>query len=288
MAQMVFTQEGHLSDRTKTSIERIQMFVPRDKPYYLAFSGGKDSIVIKDLCEKAGVSFETHHNLTGIDPPDLYRYMKKEHTDVIYHRPGEAYFQLIKINGLPSRWTRWCCSVFKEGGGNGRTVITGVRWSESNARSKRQEIEFDRYGSQSKDAIKNRLTFENEGDDEKRRMIEACQTKGKHILNPIIDWTDKDVWAYIKKNELPYCELYDCGFDRIGCVGCPLASPKNRLKAFERYPQFERAYIRSIDHILNHYLPEHGWKHDYVDAKDCFDDWVQNGMSSRLTKCRGA
>lgn len=47
---------------------------------------------------------------------------------------------------------------------------------------------------------------------------------------PIIDWSTEDVWNYIKTNNLRYCSLYDEGFDRIGCVLCPMASKNQRFK----------------------------------------------------------
>ena len=99
-------------------------------------------------------------------------------------------FELIAKKGLPTRLVRFCCAELKERGGTGRLVITGVRWAES-ARRKNQRgmIEFDTYGSQSKKANEQREIFLNSDNDEKRKMIEECQVKGKHILNPIIDWT---------------------------------------------------------------------------------------------------
>lgn len=47
--------------------------------YYLAFSGGKDSCVIKELAKRAGVKFDAHYGNTTIDPPELVRFIKKFH-----------------------------------------------------------------------------------------------------------------------------------------------------------------------------------------------------------------
>ena len=39
-------------------------------------------------------------------------------------------------------------------------------------------------------------------------------------ISPICDWTWEEVWGYIKRNNLPYCRLYDRGFTSIGCEPC--------------------------------------------------------------------
>lgn len=51
-------------DKVETAIQRIKMFEPSDG-YYLAFSGGKDSVVIKALADMAGVKYDAHYNVTS-------------------------------------------------------------------------------------------------------------------------------------------------------------------------------------------------------------------------------
>jgi len=184
--------------------------------YYVAFSGGKDSVVILDLIRKANVKHETHFHVTTIDPPELMRFVKKHYPDVVWDHPEKSMWGLIVERMMPpTRMVRYCCEELKEGGGEGRIIVTGIRWAESNKRRKRQ-------------------------------VIENCQrSKSKMFLNPIIDWQDEDVWEYIRTNKLPYCSLYDEGFKRIGCIGCPMAG-KNRIKEFERWPKFEKLYKRAF------------------------------------------
>lgn len=59
--------------------------------------------------------------------------------------------------------------------------------------------------------------------DDKRLVIERCAIRGRVVSNPIIDWTHKDIWDYIRSNHMPYNPLYDMGYKRVGCVGCPMA-----------------------------------------------------------------
>ena len=83
-----------------------------------------------------------------------------------------------------------------------------------------------------------------------RRMVEQCYKRHKTTVNPIIDWTDADVWAFIKANGIPYCELYDEGFSRLGCVGCPMARTHGREREFLRWPKYKGAYLRAFDKML--------------------------------------
>ena len=83
-----------------------------------------------------------------------------------------------------------------------------------------------------------------------RRMLESCQLKGKYALNPIIDWSEDEVWLFIHQYVKKYCQLYDKGFRRLGCIGCPLASVKQRKWELSLYPQYRRAYLRAFEKIL--------------------------------------
>lgn len=238
-------------DKIETAIERIQEFEPPEG-YYLAFSGGKDSIVCKGLLNMAGVKFDAHYNNTTVDPPELIYYIKKHHPDVNIEKPTTTMWNLIPKKTMPpTRAVRYCCDVLKEGGGIGRFVVTGVRWAESSRRkNSRQVVEFDRYGSQSKKAKENREIFLMSDNGERRRMIENCTVKGKHILNPIVDWTDQDVWSFIKRYNIPYCELYDQGYERLGCIGCPLQGKNGMLRDFNNYPKYYHNYLKAFDRML--------------------------------------
>lgn len=238
-------------DKLQMTIDRLKMFEPPEG-YYIAFSGGKDSIVIKALAEIAGVKYDAHYNLTSVDPPELVYFIKENYKDVIIHYPEKSMFRLIEEKRIPpTRLVRYCCAELKEKGGSERFVVTGVRWAESARRkNNRNLVEFDKYGSQSKKAKEYREIFLNSDNDEKRTMIENCTIKGKHILNPIIDWSDEDIWHFIKSNNIVYCKLYDEGLKRIGCIGCPLSSSKQMNKDFERWPKYKLNYIKAFDRMI--------------------------------------
>lgn len=78
--------------------------------------------------------------------------------------------------------------------------------------------------------------------------------RDKLVISPILEWTDKDVWDFIKENKIEYCKLYDEGFKRIGCLFCPMATRKEILRQAERYPKYHARYMKLI-----HDLREIGW-----------------------------
>ena len=134
-------------DKVQTAIDRLKAFQPKDKPYWLAFSGGKDSCVILELAKMAGINYEAHYKVTSVDPPELVRFIKKQHPEVSFDIPHDkngkpiSMWSLIKATTMPpSRLMRYCCEKLKESSGQGTIVITGVRWAESVNRKQNQGL----------------------------------------------------------------------------------------------------------------------------------------------------
>lgn len=267
-------------NKIDVAIERIKMFEPSEG-YYVAYSGGKDSECIAELCYVAGVKFELHNNHTTVDPPELVYHIRDKKIEWLnkgiqleIHRPKKTMWKLIEERLMPpTRIVRYCCQELKEDGGMGRLVITGVRWAESSKRSKRKSVEFDAYGSKSKKAIRDRKIFLNSDNDEKRNMLENCQIKGKNILNPIIDWTDSDVWEFINTQKIKYCKLYDKGFKRLGCVGCPMGDTKGMEIEFKRYPKYKQNYIKAFERMLIE-RERKGLETQWKTGQEVFDWWI--------------
>lgn len=262
-------------DKVKIAIERLQAFEPPEG-YYLAFSGGKDSQCIYHLAQEAGVKFDAHYNVTGIDPPELVYFIRENYPDVSRDMYKMSMFRLIEKKGLPIRTRRWCCAELKEHGGEGRICVTGVRWAESNARKTRKPFEV--FTAKYTD----RVVFNDNS--KERRMFENCTKKGKRIVNPIIDWTDDDVWEYIHSRKLEYCRLYDEGFTRIGCIGCPMAD-KKRIEEFERYPRYKENYMRAIERFLPGYIKRcktKGREPQFRTAEEMFDWWIYGSEKTKV------
>jgi phosphoadenosine phosphosulfate reductase len=224
-------------DKVTESISRLRQYEP-PQGYFLAFSGGKDSVVLYDLAVKSGVKFDAHYSQTGIDPPELVAFIRREYTTVTWDKPKKRMWELIERNGLPSRTKRFCCQELKEHSGKGRLVLTGIRSAESTNRSRRAMLDI-------------RLK--------------------KSFLHPIIDWTEDDVWGYIRGNNLPYCLLYDEGFHRIGCILCPFTNTERALRDIARWPKIGEAYLRAAERF---YVRSDRAKVHWSSAQAMFDWWL--------------
>lgn len=204
---------------TKEAVELLRKYEPPNG-YYVAFSGGKDSLVIYWLTKIAGVKAEYWYNFTSVDPPELVKFVRT-FDDVNINYPKETMWDLIRKHKFPpNRQKRYCCRDLKENGGLGRLKILGVREEESTNRHGR-EI----------------LTFNNK-----------AQTVG--TINLIYKWREIDVWDFIRWNLIDYCELYDRGHDRLGCVGCPLKKFVSIQNDFKEYPLYKKAYIKAFDDMV--------------------------------------
>lgn len=231
--------------------ERLALKYNPADGYYLAFSGGKDSQCIYHLAKLAGVKFTAHYAVTTIDPPELMRFIRTHYPDVRWERPKMTFFQLIrKKKCLPTRKIRFCCQELKETGGEGQVVITGVRRAESVKRSKRNSVEISNHlFSGTIDQFNRAFHADDDG-----LQHQCIKGKDKIIINPIIDWTDNEVWSFIRDYlRVPYCSLYDEGFHRIGCICCPMASQKEVRKQLQRYPNVKNAFVRAIKDISQFY-----------------------------------
>lgn len=122
------------TEKEKLAIQRLKTFEPHDEPYYLCYSGGKDSDVIRILADLAGVKHDIVNNHTTVDAPETVRYIRSIPKIQISY-PKLTMWDLIVKKGMPpTRLMRYCCEELKERGGQYRVKITGVRWAESNSR----------------------------------------------------------------------------------------------------------------------------------------------------------
>ena len=139
------------------------------------------------------------------------------------------------------------------------------------------EVSCNKRKSKGKNEKNKKMIYLNCDNEEVRRQVEVCQLKGKRVLNPIIDWTEDEVWNFIRKYHLPYCCLYDQGFCRIGCIGCPLASTKNRIREFQRYPGYRQAYIATFDRMVQVRTASGKSKGNWKDGESVFNWWLYGG-----------
>jgi phosphoadenosine phosphosulfate reductase len=237
-----------ISIKTMQCHEAIALSIDPENGYYGCFSGGKDSIVVKEIARRAGVKIKWHYSVTTIDPPELVRFIRAVHPDVEWMRPKQNFFTRMAVKGLPTRRMRWCCEEFKETGGAGLLKVTGIRAAESPRRAKAWSI-----------------------------MTPWKGGKGGWVQNPILHWSDENVWEFIRGEKLPYCSLYDEGFKRLGCVGCPMSS--NRRKELERWAGYGRNWKQAALKFWDLMISE---KRDtrtarsFSSGEEWFEWWLSN------------
>lgn len=273
MALIEYRLDGTVN-KVENAIKRIQLANLSEEPLYVCYSGGKDSKVIRHLMGMSGVPHELHYNLTTVDIPSVVREIMDD-KEVIVEKARYAdgtqktMWNLIVKNHIPpTRICRYCCSELKEASGKGRICVTGVRAAES-ARRAKQAGEAKIFGKNGVEIIHNM------DNDENRRMIEQCYRTKKTLINPIIDWTDDDIWEFSKVENIKQNPLYiQCGGTkkRLGCILCPMASMEDRLNDLKDYPKIAECYIKAFDKMLEN-MPDKS-KLSWKNGTEVMDRWL--------------
>lgn len=246
--------------------ENLALAYGGNSGYYLAFSAGKDSQALYHIAELANVNFEAHMNLTSVVPPEVIRFVKQAYPEVDLIKPKKSIYQhAIEKQILPTMRVRWCCAEYKENAGAGRVTLIGIRHQESSRRAKRNEVEIsnrkfsgtleglDEYRQELK-AKRARRKSKKDGvnitNADQEQTLGCISGKESILISPIIHWTEQDVWEFLNKvMEVPHCSLYDEGWHRLGCIGCPMSSAKQKQIENLRYPHVKRNWIKAIKAI---------------------------------------
>ena len=252
-----------------------------EKPLMLAYSGGKDSDVLLDLALKAKIPMQIVYSLTTVDAPETVHHVRDvfsrldmrgvscaEARPEYKGKPVTMWTLIPQKRMPPTRLVRYCCDVMKEQVGKGAFCATGVRWAESVARKNSRGV-MEVNTRKKEDRII--LTNDN---DEKRRLFETCRMKAKRTVNPIVDWTDADIFDYIHASGVQINSLYARGWKRVGCIGCPFASKHAREFEFAQYPTYKRAYLRAFEKMLRA-REAAGLKTEWQSAQDVFRWWME-------------
>lgn len=279
-------------DLEQTAIERLKLASDMSlriykQPLIVTTSGGKDSSVCVELARRAGIPFEVMHNHTTADAPETVYFVRSEFkrledggvkcniTYPVYKGKRTSMWALIRQKLVPpTRTARYCCEVLKERGNEKRFIVTGVRWDESKKRENTRGVLEIPHRKENK-----RIILENDND-EKRQLFETCQLKAKRVVNPIIDWTGRDVWDYILSEKIPYNPLYKEGFGRVGCILCPMAGKCVRQKELARWPKYEKLYVMAFEQMLK----ERKKAGKIIDqtigttAEEVFHWWMEDGV----------
>ena len=236
---------GIAKDDLELSIDILRQYEPPEG-YYGCFSGGKDSCVLRAVTELSGVKATWHYNVTTIDPPELLYFMRKHHPDVEWHRPRKNFFAAAQKRGIPTRVCRWCCEEYKEmRSPKGAPLLLGLRAAESPRRAKTW----------------NHATLH-------RRT-------GAMAISPLLHWSDAVLWSFIRERNVPVCELYEQGWDRLGCIGCPMSRTAGRLRDFARWPGYELLWKRLFNQTFDRRSGKFG-SAEFTSAEEMWDWWLND------------
>uniref|UniRef100_A0A6M3LVY5 Putative phosphoadenosine phosphosulfate n=1 Tax=viral metagenome TaxID=1070528 RepID=A0A6M3LVY5_9ZZZZ len=249
-----------LTGQTKTeiAIDFIREHEP-EEGYFVGFSGGKDSIVVLDLVQKAGVKHQAYYSATGIDPPEVVKFINTNYPYVIHKRPNhkgiKSFYGMIPVIGYPTNFARWCCDKLKKDPTRSIPLpnrIMGIRAEESSNRAKRGQISHFKKMKQ-------------------------------WLYKPIFYWLEWEVWDYIEANNLPFPSMYDEGFSRIGCVICPFICGKNQAQIErnrDRWPKHYAAFDKAMRRLWDDRESVRQRKRGFANTFEEFlDNWYHGNRS---------
>lgn len=224
---------------------KLLQSIPQDGDIEVSYSGGKDSDVILELAKMAGIPFRAIYKNTTIDPPGTIKHCKDNGVEVL--EPKVNFFDLVRKNGSPTRWARFCCRYLKEYKVLDR-AIQGIRRSESTKRAIRY------------------------------KEPEECRNYGKgaklKVYLPILEWTNEDVAEFIAERGIKCHPLYydeNGNFHperRLGCMICPLMSQTKLRERCKQYPKFLRLMIKAYQE----YYDNHQGKKSHERFRDAYDE----------------
>jgi phosphoadenosine phosphosulfate reductase len=184
----------------------------------IAFSGGKDSLVVLHIALEIDPNFPVIYNDTTVEFPETIQYVRKLQErwgfDLHITKCETSFFKKVREVGWANHENRWCCRPYKDepalefmASRGFEAEITGTTRTESIYRRSLTPIKIPKY---------------------KPAIIR---------VHPIYDWNEWEVWRYIRENGLDYNPLYSMGYRRIGCWCCPLNGPSHYKRLKKTHPR---------------------------------------------------
>ncbi len=205
--------------------------------FYVAFSGGKDSVVAFDIVQRAlpHNEFKVVFGNTDMEFPTTTELVQKlsrkcsdEGIEFLEAASNMTSKESWNIFGPPARKVRWCCTVHKTAPvinmlsdkfANGKlrcVMITGVRGDESVSRSGYDEMSMGK------------------------------KMAGQYSFHPILEWSSAEIYLYIYSQGLLLNDAYKYGFNRVGCIMCPNSSEKHEYIKRQCFPELVDEYCERI------------------------------------------
>lgn len=239
---MIEKNRGLMNQLEQETIKKIyNTYIKYQKKvdvFYVAFSGGKDSVVALDLVQRAlpHNEFKVLFGDTQMEFPDTYDVVNKIKQlcselkiDFLTAQSRMSPLETWSIFGPPAQTMRWCCSVHKttpqvlklrkymDNPHFKGMAFTGIRGDESASRSEYNDI--------------------SNGD----------KIRGQYSFHPILEWNSAELFNYIYDKGLIINEAYKKGNSRAGCLVCPMATYKNMFFKEISYSERSGEYLSTTD-----------------------------------------
>lgn len=263
-------------------------------PLVITYSGGKDSDVLLHLAEKnlSPDEFEVVNSHTSVDAPETVYHIREVFerirgggikATVLFPRDKDGkhitMWNLIEYEGVPpTQLLRYCCRILKETSIPNRICAVGIRAAESSGRKGKDtfSVRVEKKSNapyfsleHAEEVFKESKEMDSEVWD--CTLIKNMKENNDILVNPIYEWTDSEIWEYIRKESIETNVLYERGYWRVGCIGCPMANYKMKQKQFADYPTYKRAYIHAFDKMLKNRTKEANWK----TGEEVFNWWIR-------------
>ncbi len=236
--------------------------------FYVAFSGGKDSLVMLDLVQRALPydSFEIIFGDTSMELSDTYKAVlaAKERWANLHWHTAKAPFDALdlwRFIGSPAKKIRWCCSVHKSAPSlfKVKEIIAAQKNCNVDEVTNFKTLAFIGVRAEESDA---RATYD--------QISESHKHNTQINFYPIFDWTTPELFLYHFAEDLPINNCYRVGLHRVGCKFCPMSSQWTDFLQNHFYPEEIAPFISIVKEMINKnfdteddlkdYLKSLGWK----------------------------
>ncbi len=235
--QMTISGQSLLEKNIEKSKKLIKKYNKNNK-LLVGFSGGKDSMVLLDLVintipkKDVYVVFE-NTKIEFKETLEFVDYAINEYFDILDDhyfetKPTRNFWEILNMRKNKLKWValwRDCCYTLKKiplnrvlHDNNFDYALSGVRNAESKQRSG--------FGFKAHMYSEGKIDYE--------------------LINPLIRWTDENIWNYIDCKGLPLCKIYDMGYERLGCAVCPCPN-----KAWDYYSKLRETHPKWYNVIFN-------------------------------------